>query len=135
MIAPGEPPRLPKNYKLVYDIICGAGHGAHFTMSDVFAQAKRRRPNIGFTTVYRGIQRLRLLGCIDEIDLPGTDSSVYELKSEPHAHFRCERCGKVEDVPFALSARTIGTLAARTGATIDAAAVTLSGTCRSCQAC
>ncbi len=133
MTTPGEPPRLPKNYKLVYDIMRGAGRGVHFTMSDVFAQAKRRRPKIGFTTVYRGIQRLRDLGYIDEIDVAGTDSVVYELKSDPHAHFHCERCGRVEDVPFALSARTVGTLAARTGAKIDAAIVTLSGTCRSCR--
>jgi Fur family peroxide stress response transcriptional regulator len=133
MTTSGEPARLPKNYRLVYDIIRSAGQGVHFTMNDVFAHAKRRRPKIGFTTVYRGIQRLRDLGCIDEIDLPGTDSAVYELKGEPHAHFRCERCGKVEDVPFVLPARTIDALAARTGVTIDAAIVTLSGACRNCR--
>ncbi len=128
-----ESPRLPKNYRIVYDVIKSAGHGVHFTMNEVFLQAKRRQPRIGFSTVYRGIARLRDIGCIDEIDLPGSDSAVYELKGAPHAHFRCERCGRVEDVPYQLPPRTIATLSARSGATIASAVVALRGTCRNCR--
>lgn len=127
-------PRLPKNYRLIYEIIRSAGHGVHFTMNDVFAQAKRRQPRIGFSTVYRGIQRLRDTGCIDEIDLPGCDSAVYELKGAPHAHFRCERCGRVEDVSYQLPPRTLAALSEQTGATIDAAVLALRGVCRACGA-
>jgi Fur family peroxide stress response transcriptional regulator len=134
MNAAGQPPRLPKNYRLIYEILHDAGHGVHFTMGDVFALAKRKQPAIGFSTVYRGIARLRDIGCIDEIELPGTDSAVYELKGTPHAHFRCERCGRVEDVAYQLPVQTIAALARRAGATIDTATLSLRGTCRDCAA-
>ena len=124
---------LPKNYALLYDIVRGAGHGVHFTMNELFAHAKRRQPRIGFSTVYRGVQRLRDAGCIDEIELPGNDGAVYELKGTPHAHFRCELCGRVQDVAFALSARTLGAIAESTGAQIAHTSVALSGRCRSCR--
>lgn len=133
MNAASESSRLPRNYRLIYDIIRSAGHGVHFTMNDVFVQAKRRQPKIGFSTIYRGIHRLREAGCIDEIELPGTDGAVYELKGAPHAHFRCERCGSVEDVPYQLSQRTIATLGEQTGAAIESAALSLRGTCRACR--
>ncbi len=124
--------RLPKNYKLVYEILRGAGHGVHFTMGEIYAHAKRKRPAIGFSTVYRGIARLRDLGWIDEIELPGSDSAVYELKGKPHAHFCCGRCGEVADVHYQLPARTIARLAARTGGRVGEAMVTLRGLCRRC---
>ncbi len=104
----------------------------HFTMNDVFARAKRRQPAIGFSTVYRGIARLRDQGCIDEIEVPGSDCAVYELAGKPHAHFRCERCGAVVDVPYQLPTRTIDALAAQIGARIEESAVTLHGRCRAC---
>ncbi|MGH7737244.1 MAG: Fur family transcriptional regulator [Candidatus Tyrphobacter sp.] len=130
---PAHRPHLPKNYALVYEIIRKAGRGVHFTMNELFAHAKRRQPRIGFSTVYRGVARLRDGGLVDEIELPGSDSAVYELRATPHAHFRCERCGRVADVEYALSSRTIAAIAAQTGATISSSGVTLSGTCNSCR--
>jgi Fe2+ or Zn2+ uptake regulation protein len=125
--------RLPKNYELIFEIIRAAGTGIHLTTSDVFAQAKARRPAIGFSTVYRGVQRLRDLGLIDEIVVPGSDSAVYELMGSPHAHFRCDRCGIVDDVDFVLPDRTIAELAAQTGAHVADVSLTLHGVCRSCR--
>ncbi|HEY9085222.1 MAG TPA: transcriptional repressor [Candidatus Tyrphobacter sp.] len=125
-------PKLPPNYALIYEIVRRAGRGVHLTMNDVYAQAKRRRPTIGFSTVYRGIARLRDEGCIDEIEVPGSDCAVYELTGTPHAHFRCDRCGSVQDVPYRLPARTLRGLAAKIGARIEQSTVTLHGRCRPC---
>jgi len=132
MKAPTAARRLPKNHQVVYEIIRSAAHGVHLTTGDVFALAKSKRPGIGFSTVYRGIQRLRDLCLIDEVALPGADAAVYELASEPHAHFRCDACGAVEDVAFRLPARSAAKLAASTGARIDQTKLTLHGLCRSC---
>ncbi|HTX58270.1 MAG TPA: transcriptional repressor, partial [Verrucomicrobiae bacterium] len=107
--------------------------GVHLTTGEVFARARQRRPAIGFSTVYRGIQRLRDLALIDEIIVPGAEAAVYELAAEPHAHFRCERCANVADVSFALAPRTLAALRKQTGARIDAARVTLHGLCARCQ--
>jgi Fe2+ or Zn2+ uptake regulation protein len=134
MNAAGELPRLPKNYRLVYDVMKSAGHGVHFTINEVFVQARKHQPRIGFSTVYRGIARLRDIGAIDEIDIPGNDSAVYELKGAPHAHFVCTLCGRVQDVDYQLPARTIAALSERAKAEVSAATVTLRGTCRTCSA-
>jgi Fe2+ or Zn2+ uptake regulation protein len=128
-----QPQRLPKNYQLVYDIVRAAGTGVHLTTSALFTLAKKRRPAIGFTTVYRGVQRLRDLGLIDEIVVPGSDAAVYEPAGAPHAHFRCVRCGLVEDVDYRLAPQTVSALARATGARIDEVSVTLHGECRACR--
>ncbi|MBV8490403.1 MAG: transcriptional repressor [Candidatus Eremiobacteraeota bacterium] len=128
-----RPARLPKNYRLVYDLIREAGTGVHLTTNDLFAMAKARQPAIGFTTVYRGIQRLVQLGLLDAIAVPGSDAVVYEPASSPHAHFRCDRCGSVLDVDYALAPSLIAELSERTGARIDAATLTLHGTCSTCR--
>jgi len=125
-------PRLSKNHQLVYEIVSGAGHGVHLTTGEVFTRAKAIRPTIGFSTVYRGVQRLRDLRLIDEIAVPGAESAVYEPASDPHAHFRCDRCGAVEDVAFNLPARAIAGMAAATGARIEEAKLTLHGVCKAC---
>ena len=128
-----RPVRLPKNYQLVYDLVRDAGPGRHHTTNELFALAKTRRPAIGFTTVYRAIQRLRDLRLIDEIVVPGSDAAVYEPASRPHAHFRCARCARVEDVDYALEPGLLAALGRRTGARIDGASVTLHGLCAACR--
>jgi Fur family ferric uptake transcriptional regulator len=132
MKAASAQPRLPKNHQVVLEIIRGAGHGVHLTTSDVFARAKTRLPAIGFSTVYRGIQRLRDLALIDEVVVPGADAAVYELASATHAHFRCDRCGTVDDVSYTMPPRAVAEIAKTSGARIDAAKLTLHGICRAC---
>lgn len=126
-------PRLPKNYQLVLEIVRSAGTGVHLTTNELYARAKRRRPAIGFSTVYRGIARLRDLGLIDEIVVPGSDAAVYEPSAEPHAHFRCSRCGTVQDVEYALPAQTVAAIASQTGAHIVNVTLTLHGECEACR--
>ncbi|HTU83460.1 MAG TPA: transcriptional repressor [Candidatus Acidoferrales bacterium] len=125
--------RLPKNYQLVYDIVREAGPGVHLTTSELHLRARRRRPSIGFSTVYRGIARLRDLGLIDEIVVPGSEAAVYEQAAVPHAHFRCVSCGRVDDVEYRLTQHTLTALAKQTGARIDDVSLTLHGLCRSCR--
>lgn len=128
-----RPVRLPKNYQLVYDLVRGAGPGVHLTTNQLYAMAKRRRPAIGFTTVYRGVQRLRDLGMIDEIIVPGSDAAFYEPAGQPHAHLRCARCGQVQDVDYALEPAVLTALGHQTGARIDGALLTLHGVCAACR--
>jgi Fur family ferric uptake transcriptional regulator len=101
-------------------------------MSDVFAQAAAKRPGIGYSTVYRGLVRLRDLGMIAEIVVPGADSATYEPVGPRHAHVRCVACGSIRDVTYALSPRVLRTVAQETGFTIDSGDVTFSGRCESC---
>ncbi|MDQ2872024.1 MAG: transcriptional repressor [Candidatus Eremiobacteraeota bacterium] len=127
-------PRLAKNYQLVYDIVKEQGRGTHLAMADVHALSSSRQPGIGFTTVYRALARLRELGLIAEILLPGADSAYYEPAGDAHAHFRCDACGNVQDINYQISERVIGDLAASHGLEVSEVLVSLHGRCINCAA-
>ncbi|MGA8532811.1 MAG: transcriptional repressor [Candidatus Tumulicola sp.] len=125
-------PSLPKNYRLIRDIVEESGIGRHLTPSEIYAKACRRRPGIGFSTVYRGLERLRDLGLVSEVYVPGGDAATYEPSGPHHAHFRCSECGEIEDVEYAIPPRTIKALALQHGFEIDGERVTFEGRCASC---
>ncbi len=124
--------KLPKNYQLIHKIVEESGVGRHLRPSDIYAKALRRRPGIGFSTVYRGLERLRDLGLVSEVNVPGADATTYEPAAPPHAHFRCSSCGEIEDVAYAIPARTIKALATQHGFTIDSERVAFEGRCSAC---
>jgi Fe2+ or Zn2+ uptake regulation protein len=125
---------LPKNYQLVYEIVKASGIGRHLTPSEIYAKALRRRPGIGFSTVYRGLVRLRDLGLVSELYLPGVEAAAYEPSGPRHAHFRCRNCGKIEDVAYAIPARRIKALAQQHGFKVESERVTFEGRCTACSA-
>ncbi len=126
------PRRLPKNYRLIFDVVKASGPGVHLTTHDVFEKAAAARPGIGFSTVYRGLRRLRDLALIAEVVVPGGEATTYEPLGSSHAHFRCTACGALEDVDYALPPRVYRTVARNTGLTVDGGMVTFAGRCRTC---
>lgn len=127
-------PRLPKNHRLVNDVVREHGHGRHLTTADVHALAKRRRPSIGVTTVYRALSRLRELGLVAEVRVPGADTAYYETPADPHAHFRCEGCGRIDDLDYRLPDAVVERIAESHGIAVREALVTISGRCSACRA-
>ena len=125
--------RLPKNYRLVYDILCEQAAGAHATPGEIYAQARRRQPQIGHSTVYRALDRLRDLGLILEVRVPGAAAALYEPTRSGHAHFLCDRCGQVEDIDYALPPTLFDDVAASRGVAITTASLTLHGLCARCR--
>jgi Fur family ferric uptake transcriptional regulator len=123
---------LPKNYQLIYEIVAKSGIGCHLTSSEIYAKAFKRQPGIGFSTVYRALERLRDLGLVSELYVPGVDAATYEPSGPRHAHFRCSECGEVEDVAYAIPARTIKALALQHGFKIESERVTFEGRCVAC---
>jgi Fur family ferric uptake transcriptional regulator len=123
---------LPKNYQLIYDIVEASGIGRHLMATEIYTKALKRRPGIGFSTVYRGLERLRDLGLVSELRVPGAEAATYEPVGPKHAHFRCNECGEIEDVPYAVPSRTLKALALEHGFTIDNERVTFEGRCADC---
>ncbi len=126
-------PRLPKNYALVRDMVHEHGSGCHLTATDVHALAKRRQARIGFSTVYRALNRLATLGLVSEVLVPGADVTYYEPVGDPHAHFRCSQCGRIDDVDYRLPKADVARIARAHGLEIRDALVNLTGRCSSCR--
>jgi Fe2+ or Zn2+ uptake regulation protein len=125
-------PSLPKNYQLIYKIVEDSGIGRHLTSGQIYAKALKRRPGIGFSTVYRALQRLRDLGLVSEVCVPGVDAATYEPSGPQHAHFRCSACGGVEDVAYTIPPRTIKALGWQHGVKIESERVIFEGLCAVC---
>lgn len=125
--------RLPANYRIVLDIIRGQGTGEHATANDIFSEAKRRKPEIGYSTVYRALDRLRALGLVSELRIPGANSMLYEPVRTSHAHFVCDGCGQVDDIEHSPSPSDFEQLARGRNIDITGISVTLHGRCAPCR--
>ena len=129
---PAEP-RLPKNYALVRDMVLEHGAGRHLTATDVHAFAKQRQPRIGYSTVYRALNRLAGLGLVSEVLVPGADVTYYESVAGPHAHFRCASCGRIDDLDYRLPKAAVTRIAHEHGFEIGDVLVNFTGRCASCR--
>ena len=126
--------KLPRNYQIVHDVVTAQPPGRHADAQEIHAEAKRRQPSIGYSTVYRALDRLRLDGLVHEVRVPGAASALYEPSRHGHAHFLCTGCGRVEDVDYAIPPDHLATLDAAHGIAIADVVLTFNGLCRRCGA-
>ena len=124
--------KLTKNQEIILDVLRRHGVGTHLTAYDLLAQARKRQPNLGMATVHRAVAELHEQGLISKVMIPGMDSATFEPAAEHHAHFRCNECGTLYDVDYALPPRTLNELALKLGAQLDDEQLTLSGVCKNC---
>ena len=125
--------KLPKNYRLVYDVVCAQPEGVHAAASEIHASARRRQPGLGYSTVYRALDRLRDLGLVFELRVPGASSALYEPMRASHAHFLCEGCGRIDDIDYALPAAEIAGVAKAHTVEVTHVALTFNGLCHACR--
>ena len=65
------------------------------TPLDVFEYARRRYPSLGLVTVYRTIEKLEELGCLQRVHQP-TGCQGFVAAAAGHQHLLiCEQCGIV----------------------------------------
>jgi Fur family transcriptional regulator, ferric uptake regulator len=99
----------------------------------VFAEARRRLPGLNPATVYRTLQRLQQAGLVD-LHSNGGPVLRFTLRDpqHPHAHLACRECGRELELDSALLAPLQRTVRRRTGFSIDAQHLTLTGLCSRC---
>jgi Fe2+ or Zn2+ uptake regulation protein len=70
----------------------------HASIEEIYEDIRDFFPSISLATIYKNITALKDENIISEICLH--QKSKFEINKEPHAHFICKKCGRVEDVPF-----------------------------------
>jgi len=70
---------------------------SHPTAVGIFELVRRRLPKISLGTVYRNLELMAEMGIIQKLDLGGAEAR-FDGDVSPHAHIRCVRCGRVDDV-------------------------------------
>jgi Fe2+ or Zn2+ uptake regulation protein len=129
-----QPKKLPRNYQLVYEVVCAQPPGVHADAGDIYGAAKRRQPGLGYSTVYRALDRLCQTGLVHEVRVPGTASALYEPARASHAHFRCKRCGGVEDIDYDIPPGDLTRLTTSHAIAIEDVSLTFNGVCQRCRA-
>ncbi|MCS6960628.1 MAG: Fur family transcriptional regulator [Pseudanabaenaceae cyanobacterium SKYGB_i_bin29] len=72
----------------------------HPTVEQIMVSLNQEVPVSSQATIYATLQTLREVGLVREVLLE-EGVSRYDANMQPHHHFRCRICGKIEDIPFA----------------------------------
>jgi Fur family transcriptional regulator, peroxide stress response regulator len=118
----------PQRFAVLEYLTRASGHP---TADQIAVEINRRFPRASRATVYNALKALRDAGLVREV---ATEEALtrYESNVEPHHHFVCRSCGKIEDVPpGALPAPAHVTL--KGGHEVEKIEVTLRGLCGACK--
>lgn len=70
----------------------------HPTADEVYGMIAKTHPSVSRATVYRNLNLLASQGDIRRLPQPGL-ADRYDYNMHPHAHFYCDMCKRVYDVP------------------------------------
>jgi len=76
-----------------------AQHGGHWTPTELRAAITSNFPMASRATVYATLALLRDLGVVQEVHVPGGELR-FDTNPEPHHHFLCRSCRRLDDVPI-----------------------------------
>ena len=144
-------PAVPQNHQSDIDAFCDACHQLgikvtqqrleifrevaqsheHPDAEAVFHGVQSRLPTVSLDTVYRTLKTLTELGFITTLG-PRQDSLRFDAKKEPHHHYVCVTCGKVQDVEDALLDVENVQRVMSTYGSVQSAQLEVRGTCNVC---
>jgi Fur family peroxide stress response transcriptional regulator len=70
---------------------------SHPTADQVLSAIREKYPSLSRATVYNTLEALTKAGAILKLSID-TPAARYDADLEPHGHFRCRLCGKLEDI-------------------------------------
>ena len=108
-------------------------HHGHPTADEIYTAMSHVLPTFSKATVYNTLGLLEEHGAVVKVFLDER-RTCYDVVTAPHAHFYCQHCGCLLDVPavdtFSLS--EVGGLPE--GSQVESVSVTYRGLCPKCQA-
>lgn len=100
----------------------------------IYSRLKPTFPDLSIATVYRNLRLLQEEGVIDSLGVV-CGQERFDGDTGPHSHAVCRVCGKVFDLPPAvLPEEWLRDAIDRTGFSLSACAVQLTGVCKECSA-
>lgn len=106
----------------------------HLSVDDLLRLVKRRRSDVGRTTVYRTLKLLTAAGLAQELEFAGQTRFEREHNRAHHDHFICTSCNEIFEFANEEIERIQEEVAAGFGFHIEAHRHHIYGTCAKCQA-
>lgn len=125
----GAGKRLTPQRRLVLDAVERLGHA---TPDEVLAEARRHKPELSLSTVYRNLEVLEELGLVRHAHLSDRAPTYHSVGGHEHFHLVCRGCNEVISVGPALLAPLLDQLDELYGFVPDVGHLTVFGTCRAC---
>jgi len=123
--------RFTEQRAAVYRFLSGTE--THPTAEEVFLAVRNEVPGISLATVYKSLETLVGCGLAQKLSY-GDGSARYDGCTDPHHHARCERCGRVFDVPGELPRDELQALRSRAGPfRVTGYRLELTGYCSRCE--
>lgn len=97
----GISPSYPRKRILEYLI----EHRSHPTVLNIYGNLIDEIPSLSKTTVYNTLNLFVEKGLVEEITIEGNEMRYDMHNHDDHAHFRCESCGRLYDIPMELPER------------------------------
>jgi Fur family peroxide stress response transcriptional regulator len=107
------------------------GNTGHPCVDTVYEQVRKRFPYISRATVYNTVKALTRAGVLQEV-MVQQDKTRVDPNVTRHHHFKCVRCGRIEDVPYEiLTAAHVAGHAK--GYHVEEVRVVMEGRCKRCR--
>lgn len=113
----------------IYEYLCGVK--AHPSAEMIYNDLKCDIPNLSLGTVYRNLKQLEEIGRVVRVT-SAVNRERYDAICEDHAHFVCEKCGRVIDLMDADINEIKMACKLSSGAKIKQIKVVLNGICENC---
>ena len=88
--------RMTRQRRVILEELCRIND--HPSADELHQRLRRRLDRISLATVYRNLELLSNQGLISKLEQSGSQKR-FDGDTEPHYHFRCLECDRVEDVP------------------------------------
>lgn len=121
--------RMTPQRREIYDVLMSRKD--HPSASDVFVQVKDTMPTISLATVYNCLEAMTQGGIVRQVNMD-REPSRYCANLAEHAHFYCQACGQVSDVPLTEADDLTETLSLPKGSQVARLELTVRGTCPTC---
>ena len=108
--------------------------GRHaWSIDEVHTAVRDSLGSADYSSVFRAVTQLERDGTLDRIDL-GEGHARFEVRDGHHEHIRCERCGRVDEVPGCVLDDVVAQTQALTGFRVTSHQVVFAGVCGTCAA-
>ena len=92
--------RETKQRKIILEELRKCSH--HPGADEIYLLVRKHLPNISLGTVYRNLEFLAETGLIKKLEY-GRGQKKFDGKTKEHYHFRCTKCGSIDDIPFSIN--------------------------------